>query len=288
MALDSRKLLKSFDKLRKTLKQLPKQPTPEEIHDVRTRSRRVEATLHALQLDRKREGRRVLKAVAPVRKKAGKVRDMDVLVGFASKLTSDKHQDCLVQLLEHLGHERYRGASRLHKTATNEQATASRFLKRCVRSIERNADSPKSQTEWPADTAVDAMQLAGELAKWPKLNRRNLHEFRLKLKELRYVLQLSGKNDELIAMLGEVKDAIGEWHDWIELSDIAEGILQHAGRCEVREQIKSGADERFQQALRAANGLRRKYLGPQLASRRGAKAKRTADPVLKSAAKLVA
>jgi hypothetical protein len=37
---------------------------------------------------------------------------MDVLTGFASSLSSDKDGDCLVQLLEHLGHQRFQRARR--------------------------------------------------------------------------------------------------------------------------------------------------------------------------------
>ena len=106
MPLDPDMLQKPLNKLRKLLKKLPRQPAPEQVHDLRTRIRRVEATLHALLLDRKRKGQQVLRAVTPIRKRAGKVRDMDVFVRFASTLSSDSDSECLVQLLEHLGHRR--------------------------------------------------------------------------------------------------------------------------------------------------------------------------------------
>jgi CHAD domain-containing protein len=86
MALDPKELKKPLSKLRKLLKKMPKQPTPEQVHDLRTNTRRVEASLKALQLDRNGEGRQVLKAVTPMRKRAGGVRDMDVLTGFASRV----------------------------------------------------------------------------------------------------------------------------------------------------------------------------------------------------------
>ena len=52
-----------------------------------------------------------------------------------------------------------------------------------------------------------------------RLNRNNLHPYRLKVKELRNVLQLSNRADdiEFVEKLGQVKDAIGDWHDWEEL-----------------------------------------------------------------------
>ena len=193
MALDTKTLTKSFTQLRKTLKKFPRQPTPDDVHDVRTRSRKVEATLKALQMDHKRKGQRVLDAVTPVRKRAGKVRDMDVLIAFASELKSDRDRDCLVQLLEHLGNERYRNARKLHKTAAARRAEATRYLKRYSQTVQRKTDRKGDLDPWPADAASGALELYRELQEWPKLNRKNLHPFRLKVKELRYVLQLSGK-----------------------------------------------------------------------------------------------
>jgi CHAD domain-containing protein len=82
MPLDSKKLEKSFVKLRKLVRKMSKHPTQDEVHDIRTNIRRVEATLQALQINRSRHGRRVLRAITPMRQKAGaaqmaKVRETD-------------------------------------------------------------------------------------------------------------------------------------------------------------------------------------------------------------------
>jgi CHAD domain-containing protein len=289
MPLKPEKLEKPLNKLRKSLKKLPKQPSPEEVHDIRMRIRRVEASLHALLLDRKRMGKQVLGAVAPVRKRAGKVRDMDVLTGFASSLSGDTDQECHVQLLEHLGHQRIQGSRKLFKTVAKQQSLAAGALKRCSASIARNLGRTKGQTEWPADAAAIALQLSKELANWPELNAQNLHPFRLKVKELRNVLQLSGENSALADALGEVKDKAGEWHDWTELAAIAEEVLKHPGRCDIQEQVRSGAKQRFAEALTVANRLRTDYFGESRSkSKRGKRAKEIQEPVLKATAALAA
>jgi CHAD domain-containing protein len=289
MPLDPDKLEQPLDKLRKSLNKLPKQPSADQVHDIRTRTRRVEATLHALHLDRKRKGRRTLKAVAPVRKRAGKVRDMDVLMAFASTLSSDRDNECLVQLLEHLGQQRFRGARKLHKTAAKKRGVATQSLKRCSSTIKRNFNRKKGRSQWPADASATALQLSSELANWPKLNTDNLHPFRLKIKELRYVLQLSGDSGKLVDMLGEVKDKVGEWHDWTELATIAKDVLEHSGRCDVLEQIRSGAKRRFDEALALANRLRAQYFDQSHGrNKRGSGALPVKEPVLKATAKLAA
>ncbi|MBV9342356.1 MAG: CHAD domain-containing protein, partial [Acidobacteria bacterium] len=212
MSLDEKKLEKSFLKLGKLVRKVSKNPTQNEVHDIRTSTRRVEATLQALQLNRSREGRRVLRAVTPIRKKAGDVRDMDVLTGFSATLSNNGDRQCLVKLLEHLGQERGRDGTKLRKTIAKHRKAAIRSLKHCASLIEKNFEKrSSSNTErWPIDATADALRISGELSKWPKLSSENLHAFRLKVKEMRYVLQLSGKQSKLAERLGKVKDQIGE------------------------------------------------------------------------------
>ena len=65
-----------------------------------------------------------------------------------------------------------------------------------------------------------------ELREWPRLNNLNIHHFRLKVKELRYVLQLfPGADPGLVDSLAKVKDDIGDWHDWQQLLAIAREVL---------------------------------------------------------------
>ena len=108
MALDTKRTYKPIRKLQKSVKSLSKQMSPPEVHDFRTRSRRTQAVLEALGLDQRPNERRMLKGLRKLRKRAGKVRDMDVLTTFTSQLQVDGDADCKVQLLEHLGTQRNR------------------------------------------------------------------------------------------------------------------------------------------------------------------------------------
>src|SRR5436309_1686975 len=86
MALDVNRAEKPVRKLRKLLKKMPAMPGADDIHDFRTSSRRIEATLQALSLDSGHNCRRILKQISRLRKRAGKVRDMDVLTDYLSSL----------------------------------------------------------------------------------------------------------------------------------------------------------------------------------------------------------
>jgi CHAD domain-containing protein len=286
--LDPNKLEKPLVKLRKLVRKVSKVPTQEEVHDIRTNTRRVEATLHALQLGRRRKGRRVLDAVTPIRQKAGDVRDMDVLAGFSARLSSNGDDQCLVRLLEHLGEERARGASKLRKTVAKRKKIASRRLRACASLVEKNLDKRGASKQTLNATAA-ALRMSGELTTWPRLSADNLHSFRLKVKEMGYVLQLSGEDNELTKSLGEVKDQIGEWHDWTQLDAIAKEVLSDCKNCKVIARIEHTAKQKFETALKAAQQLRSKYFEPQGGrQKRNRKKVAIKEPVLKATAGLAA
>jgi CHAD domain-containing protein len=263
MSLDPAKLQEPLRRLRKLLKKFPERPSPEQVHNLRTRSRRIEAMLKALMLTSRRNEKGLLQELAPVRKKAGKVRDMDVLTGFSSGLHDDEKQ-CLIELLEYLGAERYRQCRKLRSLIQRQKAPIRRRLTRLSRFIDkglRAARQSDSGSDWPIDAMAVALKVSNQLSRWPALSPANLHPYRLKVKELLYVLQLADEADEdLVNNLGHVKDAIGECHDWQELGTIAGKLLHHGSQCGVLKQIQGKMRDTFDHALLTANNLRKQYL----------------------------
>jgi len=84
MSLGPKEFHKPVKVLRKLLKNFQERPLPEPVHRLRRYTRRLESMLQALMLDRRRNERRLLEAIARLRKRAGKVRDIDVLVGSSA------------------------------------------------------------------------------------------------------------------------------------------------------------------------------------------------------------
>jgi CHAD domain-containing protein len=168
-----------------------------------------------------------------------------------------------VQLLEHLGNRRVKAAWELHRIIVGQKREARHRLKRHSGFIEGEIESARSSISngsWAADAMAVSFQLESELGEWPKLHRGNVHPFRLKVKELRYILQLAEDNDsEFIETLGEVKDVIGEWHDWNELASIADDALDHGPAGKLSKRIRDHVKEKFENALTIANRMRRKY-----------------------------
>lgn len=268
MTVAAEKFQKPLRKLRKSLKKLPKDLTPNQVHGIRTRARRIEAVFHAFGFDETRFGSALIRKIAAIRKKAGRVRDMDVLTDYAAGLSRERDGDCLVQLLEYLGARRLQQAEKLRRKVLRGRRKLRCALKRSVALSEKEFGAQNGRNpggnEKQANAAAAALALSGELAAWPALDLHNLHAFRLKVKELRYVLQLAKNPDTpLLRSLSDAKDAIGKWHDLHELSAIAAEVLDHARGCAVRDEIESHARNEFAHALTVSNELRRKYFQGQ-------------------------
>src|SRR3954464_13891640 len=153
MALDPKRAAKPVRKLRKLLKKMPAVANADDFHRVRTSSRRIEATIQALSLDSGHNGRQVLKRVSRLRKRAGKVRDMDVLTEYLSSISPDKEEkECYVQLVEHLGAQRLKYAKKFESARQRCAPEMDKQLKRASRQI-ANLMSPNGK-EGPSRKGV--------------------------------------------------------------------------------------------------------------------------------------
>jgi CHAD domain-containing protein len=122
------------------------------------------------------------------------------------------------------------------------------------------------------------------------LNRQTLHPYRLKVKELRNVLQLSDQpgDQEFVDALGTVKDAIGEWHDWETLVTIAGRVLTHRGSCKLIKQLQVTSDAQYDRALAITYHFRSKYLKTGKYRSRRTKSISLSPPVLRATSAIAA
>ena len=306
MPLNSRELDKRVKKLRKSLKGMRKNPGVEEVHDLRTRTRRVESILHALELDASGNEGRLLRGLKKLRKRAGKVRDMDVFTSYIVGLGLKDDPDCVVRLVHHLGNQRGRQASKLHSAVDKHAPELRRRLKKGRRKLDKaitdfedskyTLDGNSSADEAPLHAMSTALRLSKELTGVRRLGRDNLHPYRIEVKRLRYVLEMAvaGGSDqrEFIDALNRVQDTIGEWHDWLELSSIARQVLQH-GSCALVKKLQQTAERKFGEALQTTEQMRRRYLSAggahsRASERRKKRPSGVSGPVLVATSELAA
>jgi len=268
MAGELERARKAVRELSKTLKNLPADTPPSEVHKLRTTSRRVEAIVATLAQVESKESRRVLKAIEPIRKAAGGVREMDVLLANARRLARTSAGDSLTRLVEHLQIARQQNADVLRRALGRRRDAARENLKQYSRFIRAALDPRKSAVptnglpdHWHDGIHTATMNVVRELGEWPLLSAENIHAFRLKVKELRYILQLSGDAlSDLEETLGNVQRRIGYWHDWHQLEEIAGQLLSTERDSPLLTRIGTTSSRKFHQALKAANALRGKYL----------------------------
>lgn len=295
MALDSDKIRGSLRKLRKLLKKMRSVPSIRNVHRFRTNSRRIEAMLPALSLDSDRNSRRILKKLSKLRRQAGRVRDMDVLTGYAANLARpESEQECSTQLLEHLGAQRLKHAKKFHGLKQKHGEQLRRRLKQVSNQVDRilskqNGNSANADT--PPTVAASILKVSADLRSPARLGKANLHPYRLKVKELRNLLQMGENADEqeFVQFLGKVKDAIGQWHDWEELVSIAQEVLDHGSKCEILRELRRIAESHYRDALKLSETMRKRYLYAPSRKRpsRGA-VPGPAEPVWSAASTLVA
>lgn len=74
------------------------------------------------------------------------------------------------------------------------------------------------------------------------------------------MLQLTRETDtNLLKALGQVKDIVGEWHDWIELLKIAGRVLDAKSDRRVLKKIEDTGRAKLAAGLLVANKIRQRY-----------------------------
>jgi len=256
--IDPDRIRKTIRKLRKVTR-LPKEPPPEKVHQLRTNARKLATMLTALALDSRKNERRLIKGVRKIRKRAGKVRDLDVLTADLAAVHVGGEDECHVRLLGHLGAERQKRAAKLRKLVINNRANLKSRLRKASAYLDNALENAEPRPALLA--AAESLRLSSELAIPNRFNKGNLHPYRLKLKQLRYVLELAlSEHPKFVDDLGKAKDAIGDWHDWEELIAIANEVLDHRMNCKLIRKLKETADSKFQHAVRLVENFRGKYV----------------------------
>ncbi len=282
MRLDRRRILRPFDKIRSSLPELTENPTPEQVHKLRIRLRRVEAAAAGFGLDARKNGRRALRHAKSLRRRSGKIQDMDVLTRLASTLDLPDCDTCRIELLEYLGAERYRQARKFRGSLGKSGDDFCKELRRCAAQIERRIGTKapaRAKVLAVATIAARILEVGSELARYPRLARSNLHKFRVRVKHLRYILKIANECDTPFSMaLDEVKDAIGKWHDWERLTEMARNLDGQRTRRALLREMKAITDQHFEQALQVTQRFREQHLTRLFPPKRPTRARFELDP----------
>jgi CHAD domain-containing protein len=290
-------LRKLTDTLKENLAKCATDPDEDAVHDTRTGTRRIEATLEAMlresgqpdgddELTKAVHGwERLLKTV---RRAAAPVRDLDVqrkllkklapVVEAENKIPVNKPVSGMAGQVDKLDHamkaEREHNAASLRKNAAKWATKLDEQYEAVV-----TAKRPPLRRRKPdaAKTALDAFaRLADHMR---QLDAGNLHDFRKGAKKARYMAEAGGE-DQRAEMVGKalksLQDEIGDWHDWLMLAEEAYKYLDADGATLTGE-IEHMRDTHFEMAMEMEQKMRGRLIGEGLYST-GHRKRATSDP----------
>jgi CHAD domain-containing protein len=232
-----------FNRIGRHINQLGKEPKSSDVHRFRTNSRRVEALVSEFAPESGSK-QKLIKLLSKLRKKAGKVRDLDVQVTFLENLKIPDRQNHRAELLDSLNSERARRSRKLPK---NFDVDTVRKLRKRLRRV---SSTIKLDRVDPLRRALERLPKADTV----QLSEKGLHSFRIAAKRARYLAELAGSAgaNVFVEELKKAQDAIGEWHDVLKLKQQAEKRFGRVHDSTLVAALNNIAHARFRRASNAA------------------------------------
>jgi CHAD domain-containing protein len=247
MPIDLKRSRQTFQRLGRELTKLTKEPVPQSVHKFRTNSRRVEALLSEVAHELNRNDKKLLKLLSRLRKKAGQVRDLDVEIAALRGLKIPEGNGHKSQFVDALVRERSKREQKLVKAF--DRQTAAKVRKRLKRAA--------GEIEIPKNTEPLILTLS-KLAKLGRnhvpLTEKTLHQYRIIGKRARYIAELADHDSEakrIVDQLKHMQDVIGDWHDWLKLTQRAEALFGGVQDSALVAMLRNVTQAKFRQSVDA-------------------------------------
>jgi CHAD domain-containing protein len=247
MPIDLKRSRLTFQRLGRELTRLVKSSAPESVHKFRTNSRRVEAVLSEVAPELTRNDKRLLKLLSRLRKKAGRVRDLDVEIAALRSL----------KLPEGNGHKSQFVNALVQQRARHEQKLAKAFDRKTADEVRKRLKRAAGEIDIPKNTEPLTLTL-NKLAKLGRdhvtLTEKTLHQYRIIGKRARYIAELAGSDAEakrIVDQLKHMQDVIGDWHDWLKLTQKAEALFGGIKDSALVAMLRNVTQAKFRQSVDA-------------------------------------
>jgi CHAD domain-containing protein len=244
MPVDHKRSRLAFQKLNRQLGRLSAEPAPANVHKFRTYGRRIEAMLDALVAHPNRNDRKLLKVLARLRKKAGRVRDLDVQISSLRSLKVPQEATQKSELIQALVEERREREKKLGRAFDHQ--TLQDLRRRLKRA---STDEIPSSVD---PLAIGLRQLHALARDRAPLTEKTLHRYRIVGKRARYLAELAGDTPEALRAVGLLKrmqDALGNWHDWLKLTQRGEELFGIASDSALVAALRNVTRTKFRHAV---------------------------------------
>jgi CHAD domain-containing protein len=244
-----------FQKLERDVVKLSAKSRAESVHRFRTGTRRLQILLGELSPKLDRSEKKLLKLLGRIRKRAGKVRDLDVQLAALRSLKVPREPRRKTQLVNHLIEIRGEQEKKLRKAATG--TTVREIRKRLKRAAKHfNADVSRD----PLAAARTMLQQLDHAA--APLTEAVLHQYRIQSKRARYAAEFAGPSQEtaqFIAELKKIQDALGDWHDWLTLTNTAQEHLGEVRESPLVAELHNVTGAKYRHAVAVLSRIRDKH-----------------------------
>jgi CHAD domain-containing protein len=243
MSLEEKRVKALSENLSAAIAHLAHEVTAKPVHRLRTTVRRIETVTAYARPDLSRKQQKSLKSLAALRKRAGKVRDLDVQMKVLDAIANTSTRQDRYALTEALKRKRSRQATRLSEAVGKAEASRlSAHVRRILDKAVEALASVEPRVSPLLQAAEEMARLAAESTVTASTKARILHKIRIRIKKIRYLTELAEKTPARESFLSELKaaqDVLGDWHDWEELTFTAEKQFGDRMNCPLLVEVRA-------------------------------------------------
>lgn len=238
-----------FRRIERDLRKLSSDQEAEVVHSFRTTTRRLETLLQQLLPDCDRNQKKLLKMLGRIRRRAGKIRDIDVQLAALRSLKVPQEPRRKTRLIQRLIAIRAQHEEKLSKLLKRESTRElKKRLKRAAKTV-------------PLELGRDPIEVAKKIlaaVPLPDKDPENevLHQYRIAVKRARYAAEFAPKSPESTKFLADLKrlqDALGRWHDWLTVTQTATEHIGEVSQSSLVAALHNVTRGKFRQAVAALN-----------------------------------
>ncbi len=251
MPIDAKRSREVFQKLDRDLIKLSSKPSAQSVHRFRTGTRRVQILLAELSPKLDGNEKKLLKQLNAIRKRAGKLRDLDVQLAALHSVKVPREPRRKTQLVHHLIELRSQQEKKLRKSA--DRATIREIRKRLKRAAKR------FRPEKSRDPLATAKGMLNRSEASAELNEAVLHQYRILTKRARYAAEFAAPAAAATVFIAELKgiqDALGDWHDWLTLTHSAGDRIGDVHESPLVAEIHNVTGAKYRRAVAALTQMR--------------------------------
>lgn len=220
------------------------------VHRLRTTARRIQTLLQSHEVKLRGKHRKAVRELERIRKRAGKVRDLDVELELLKAIGNRSAEGDRRALKQALTKKRSTKSERLSEAARDlTHSTFADHLHETLQRVTAAASDPAQGDAPLAQARVRLQALANDFAAEPRPKAQRLHEIRIELKRIRYLAELDQASDAQQQFLANVKavgEVLGQWRDWSLLAKSAAKNFKHRDNVALVAEIRALQAAKFE------------------------------------------